>query len=105
MTHTPLPWTSPPLVYKGSDGNVYNVAIYGDQGRTRVSQENPNQWRDGQETIDNAALIAKAADCHDELVAALEAITDCYGLGLSPEKFCEQVADFMADARAALAKA
>lgn len=36
---------------------------------------------------------------------ALKAITDCWGLGTSPDQFCEQVADFMEEGRAAIAKA
>jgi DnaJ-class molecular chaperone len=39
-----------------------------------------------------------------ELAEALEKITDCYGVGSSPEAFCRNVHDFMLEGRAVLAK-
>lgn len=49
----------------------------------------------------DARLIAAAPELYD----VLKAITDCYGVGFSPEKFCEHVREFMEQGRAALAKA
>lgn len=52
--------------------------------------------------------IDKVAECIDretsvpELREALQAIVDCYGLGLTPEKFAQQVSGLIDDAHAAL---
>jgi len=55
-------------------------------------------YSDGQA---NAHLLAASWEMYD----ALKAITDCYGSGLSVDKFIEVVDDFMMEGRAALSKA
>lgn len=99
MTHTPGPWT-------------YTTWERGDE--LAIVATNPHQWiadvvidhdngdKSAAEQAANARLIAAAP----ELLEALKAITDCWGLGYDlDDKFCEQVADFMAEGRAAIAKA
>jgi len=53
------------------------------------------------ERVANVRLIAAAP----ELLEALKAIVDCYGMGETPEKFAEHVRGFIEDARAAISKA
>ena len=99
-THTPGPWKhdSPKpgqmtQVFTGdnpTDGYLIGYVIH----------ESVNKC---QQPVDeaNARLIAASP----ELLEALKAITDCWGMGTSPDQFCEQVADFMKEGRAAIAKA
>jgi hypothetical protein len=49
----------------------------------------------------NARLLAVAPKLYD----VLKAITDCYGVGSTPEKFCEHVKEFMLAGRDVLAEA
>ncbi len=77
IEHTPGPWTTMYLGYRGGpDDKPFGL------------------------TIDDA----RVADAAPKMLEALEAITDCWGLGSSPDQFCEQVADFMDEAREAIAK-
>lgn len=47
----------------------------------------------------------RAVNSHDALVEVLQAIVDCYGVGSTPEKFCEHVGGFIEEGKAALVAA
>lgn len=53
---------------------------------------------DYQKVYADAALIITAVNYHEALIDKLKNITDFYGVGSSPEKFCENVRDFMLEA-------
>lgn len=109
--HTPGPWTVRPDEHddwglvRAADG--YPVATAGVSARcqpwgqqhARVPRE---VWAQGPDDVAaNARLIAAAPD----LAEILKSITDCYGIGDSPDRFCANVEQFMVDARDLLKKA
>jgi hypothetical protein len=112
-------WTKGPWRYKrgdsfdhGEDGpeNGFEIVLSGapESGQCRVVHliryaENifPEDEADHAEAEANSTLIAAAPSLYE----ALKDITDCYGVGSTPEKFVEHVHDFMMAGRAALALA
>ena len=93
---TPGPWTTAGDLILDAGGEQVG-AITGD--RTTADQDDAN-----------AALIVRAVNCHEDLVAALEAMVDVqsrrkHPLGLPDEGISHDAADAASKARAALAKA
>lgn len=96
--NTPLPWRFQVEVEVDflSDERRTTAPIYTSEGHFACicTCGNPG----------DARLIVKAVNNHERLVAALRPIVTCYGLGSTPEKFCEHVHDFIMEARALLAE-
>jgi hypothetical protein len=96
MTHTPLPWhrsTSSQFIRKlDGDWPAWNIC--------EMNKSNP-RWKD------DAAFIDRAVDCHDDLVAALEAtVTNGhYNECLAGQRGHGQCSQVCHKVRAALAKA
>lgn len=86
--HTPKDWTvkivdHEVLVMSGNE----LIAIVGAEGYPVIDEQ--------------AALIAAAP----AILSALEAIVDCHGVGSTPAQFVENVANFIDDAKSAIAQA
>lgn len=47
----------------------------------------------------DAQLLTTAVNYHDALTTSLKNLTDCYGVGSTPEQFCKNIHDFMMKAR------
>lgn len=86
--HTPVPW------HVGGDGRI----VYEETGYAICNAVVYHGKWDGQE---NAAFIVRAANAHDDLVAALEAWVDAFGWDEGPNSM-KALRD---SSRAALAKA
>lgn len=76
----------------------------------KVTDTGPTQDHDGDEASEYIATVyspgnAAAVAALPDLYEALKNITDCYGVGSSPDDFCKNVLPFMVEGRAALAKA
>lgn len=84
---TPRPWKVVPSPH----GPKYQCVQIGDDDRYTTLELLP----------DDAALIVKAVNCHDDLVAALEAIIDCEDSGLGQFQMGRRISA----ARAAISKA
>lgn len=72
MTHTAVPWT----IERGAE--LGQALILGADGVLVADLEAANWARkfEGTVTGDNAAFIVRAANCHDELLAALKGLAE-----------------------------
>jgi hypothetical protein len=95
---TPGPWD----VYQTAilSGEVYQVFAPKSKSRHWIANVQIDAGKDGDGKA-NANLIAAAPDLYE----ALKAIVDCHEIGSTQEEFCEQVYDFIEEAKTALAKA
>jgi hypothetical protein len=105
-THTPLPWNSYGCaIYAGHRTN-YGKAPRGAARLATTAPEDNDEMPDG-ERLENAEFICRAVNCHDELLAALEAIEKHAALWLNFSASHDGLknCDALAKARAAIAKA
>jgi hypothetical protein len=99
MTHSPGPWR-----YVASDFN--RPTEDGSAAGSIIADFDDDQWYVATVEFapnweaDKGLLIAAP-----EMFEALKAIVDCYGMGATPEKFCERVHTFMMEGKAVIAKA
>lgn len=77
-----------------NSGRIGTTDYTGEARRDRHREDDPIG-------LANAHLFAASWGMY----RALKRITDCYGVGSSPEQFCENVREFMEEGRAELAKA
>ena len=68
MAHTPLPWPEPE--YDNHDNS--SGGCWYDIGPARVAYSYRSSDQEATQARDDADLVWRAVNCHDELVAALE---------------------------------
>ncbi|MBM7046097.1 MULTISPECIES: hypothetical protein [Rhizobium] len=101
IKHTPRPWKA------DSRFSQYSVHLVGADGRFIAS----SSWHDDSphyptksQTFENFGLIARAVNCHDDLLRALKSLTE-YAEGANDPDWFPEEAERIAVARAAIAKA
>jgi hypothetical protein len=68
-SHTPTPWRN---------GDKYGEDIFSGVDRIAVATEHPYRPGEAIVAVANAAHIVRCVNAHDDLVAALKALEDCY---------------------------
>ena len=105
--HTPGPWRVDPQPWMGGfDGSIPHYLIVGTiGGKTQRTIADVGQWADRPNAEIDARFIVRACNAHEELLAALEAISDAWSnkrpLSWQPDGHHQ----LLEQARAAIAKA